>query len=517
MFTLLALLACTDKPADTDVTDPEDSASTLDSAPPDTGPSGDGGDSGDTGADTGADTHSDTDTGEALPPLKDPVSALSAVLHDPHQSMIYASWTQREEARRVYVEYSVDEGVWEVSPTREGALGEHTQIVVGVPYEHEVTWRVISEVGEQQVASADQVITTGARPAELPRVEVDVSRPELWDANDRFLLTTTTERDAFDHSSADFWLVILDRKGRVVWSKTTPRKTWTLFAKPSRDGEALLHDESTYWTAFDGGLASRVHRIKLDDTVELTWDTPGLHHSFDDLEPETIVWMGQDGVDDYLYRSEGTRQPEVRWRCLEWLEDEGITLDPEIGRNYCGANAISWYEPRDTYVISLFSHETVLELDLDGPASGVLWYAERPGGAGLTLPEDARWEWQHDAQIIDGDRLLLSSGVKSGDGPGFPGGQSYDHTVVYEYVIDEPAGELALAWSHHSEPEWVSQYKGGVWRLPNGNTTHYFGDFPGFKEIAPDGEIAWQLRFVNDEDPWIGRSTFIDDLYPFAE
>ena len=54
-------------------------------------------------------------------------------------------------------------------------------------------------------------------------------------------------------------------------------------------------------------------------------------------------------------------------------------------------------------------------------------------------------------------------------------------------------------------------------RLEGGNTLHYFGDFPGFKEITPGGEVVWQFRVVNDEDPWIGRSTFIDDLYPLAE
>ena len=505
MWILFALLACSDKPSDTDVTASDDTAAPVDSDAPDDTAGG-----GETGG-------ADTDTGEALPPLKEPVADLSATLHDPHKTMIYVSWTQQEEARRVYVEYSVDEGVWDVTPVREGTLGEHTQLVVGVPYSHDVTWRVVSEAGEQRVASADQVTATGDPPAELPWVEVDIAVPELWDPEDRFLLTSTTERDGFEHSSADFWMVILDRKGRVVWSKTTPRKTWTLFAKPARDGEAILHDESTYWTDFAGGLGSLIHRIKLDDTVEHTWATPGLHHSFDDLDPDTLVWMGQSGVDDLLYRSERGQPTEVIWECLQWLDAVNISAGPGgVGRNYCGANAIAWYPPRDSFVISLFSHETVLELEPDAPGDGVRWFANRPGNQGLSLPDDARWEWQHDAQLIDDDRLLLSSGVRP-LGPGFPEGQGYEHTAVYEYTIDLDAEELTLAWSHHSEPEWASQYKGGAWRLENGNTTHYFGDFPGFKEITPDGEVAWQLRFVNDEDPWIGRSTFISDLYPLAE
>ena len=144
------------------------------------------------------------------------------------------------------------------------------------------------------------------------------------------------------------------------------------------------------------------------------------------------------------------------------------------------------------------------------------WYAEAPGGAGLALPEEAVWEWQHDAQLLSDDRLLLSSGVLGEDGPG-PGGPRIEHTAVYEYEIDIEGGALSLVWEHHSEPEWVSNYKGGAWRLAGGNTTHYFGDFGGFKEITPDGQIAWQLRFVTEDSPWIGRSTFIDDLYSMAE
>jgi len=371
----------------------------------------------------------------------------------------------------------------------------------------------VSEAGSQRVVSDDHVIATGPHPAELPRVEIDISSPDGWDPADRFLLTSTTERDAFEHSTADYWMVILDRQGRVVWSKATPRKSWTLFAKPARDGGAILHDESYYWTSFDGGVGSLVHRIKLDDTVERSWETPGLHHSFDDLNEDTIAWMGQDGVDDLLYVSRGDNPKQMIWECLAWLDEEEIFNPVEGSRNYCGANAIQWYEPRDSFVLSLFSHETVLEIDRK---EGVRWFVDRPGNQGLSLPVDARWEWQHDAQLIDDDRLLLSSGVRPNDAP-FPGAGGFDHSAVYEYEIDIDAGELILVWEHHSEPEWVSLYKGGAWRLDNGNTTHYLGDFPGFKEVTSDGEVVWQLRFVNDEDPWIGRSTFIEDLYPLAE
>ena len=92
---------------------------------------------------------------------------------------------------------------------------------------------------------------------------------------------------------------------------------------------------------------------------------------------------------------------------------------------------------------------------------------------------------------------------------------------AYEFALDTDAGTMDLAWSAIST-DWLSEWKGGATRLDSGNTVINFGDFGGVREYTPDGDVVWELNF--DTDPsssarnhWIGRTTFLDDLYAFVE
>lgn len=495
MVLLSLLLACADKPADTAANDRGgDTAAQADDS---------GAPSGDSGEDTAP-----TD------PLVAPAVDLGYRLHDSIGSLIYATWTQAERADSVTVEYSFDPGQWHTAPAREGTEGAHEQLLLGVPYGASVTWRVLSQRGEQRVSSAEAVAVAGAAPEGMPGAALELDVGGWWEGG-RYLLTSVSSVDLERSSRAGFWLIIADRAGRVVWSYELPETSWTLFPKPSRDGRALLWDESTFWSSFDGGQEGAVHRMTLDGVEERAWATPGLHHSFDDLDPDTLLWNSLQGVDDIVYLSSGDEAAVELWSCREWMSGEVVGGDSEggVGSNYCGANALNWSPDSDTVILSLFSHETVLELD---PWSGeVLWYADPRGGNGLSLSDAPEWYWQHDAQLVAPDRLLLTSGVPP-EGGGGAGDELFERTALYEYSVDREGGRLALEWSDATEGEWVSQYKGGAWRLENGNTLHYLGDFPGVREVTPEGQEVWALRFTGDEQPWIGRATLLEDLYAFA-
>jgi len=447
--------------------------------------------------DKAADTSGDTPD-----PLVDPIADAAAELRSEIGSLVTVTWTQAEAADASWVEYSFDAGEWLQTPEVEGATGEREALLLGIPFDHEVTWRVVTSKGDQEVASDEQTILAGPLPEGLPALTLDSSDPALWEEGDRWLLTSTTEQDPWVSVDVGFWLVIIDRQGRYVWAQRTADQGWTLFAKPARDGGALLYDETYFWTQLGSGEdISRVHRITLDGEAERSWRTDGLHHSFDDLSEDTIVWSGVGQGDDYLKISAGEADAVTIWACAAWIKEIGMR-----NGDTCGANGLAWYAPRDSFILSIFSHEAVVEVTREGE---VAWYSAPERGGGYAVPEaDAVWQWQHEAELIADDRLLLSSGW-GGDGSR----ETFEGTAAYEYIIDFDREELTLAWAYRSEGDWVSHEKGGAKRLPGGNTLHYYGNFGGVREVTPDGEVAWQLRLG---EGWVGRSNFLGDLYDYA-
>ncbi|MCK6506478.1 hypothetical protein L6R53_24415 [Myxococcota bacterium] len=467
------------------------------------GGSSDGGSS-DGGSSDGGSSDGGSDGGTAL---GDPFDGEEAELHALVGAMFTVRWEQVEETDSTWVEYSVDPGEWRSTPTRAGAVGAHEQLVIGAPYEHEVTWRVVGARGEETASTDDHAIRTDDLPPEVARVTVDLGDPDAWDPDSHFLLTSVSDQSAWS-TSVHFWISILDRQGRYVWLYEAPRGIWTLFVKPARDGGAILWDQPYYWT-WDDNEDSQVHRMRLDGTIEHSWSTPWLHHSFDDLAPDTIAWNGVSDDTDIVHVSVGDEAPTELWDCMEWIE--GSEVSTGMRDESCANNALSWHEATDTILLSEFNHEMLVALDAG--TGSVDWYADPSRDLGLAVSD--AWYWQHDAHFVADGRVLLFSAEGAGFG-GATGGSG-----AYEYVLDEGEGTLERTWSVLSE-DWVADWKGGATRLRAGNTLVNFGDFGGAREYTPAGEIAWEVNF--DTSPsssarnhWIGRTTFLDDLYPYLE
>lgn len=457
----------------------------------------------------------DGDDSASVSTPTDPVEAaaavtdLSARLHDEIGSVVYVSWTQVEATDSVWVEYQFEGDTWLSTPVRTGDAGPHEQIVLGVPYGTPLSWRVVVQTGASSDNLDGPAITTDPEPADLPTIQLDLADESGWDPTGRFLLTSVSTEEPMRSNTPAFWVTLIDRQGRYVWAIPANERSWTLYTKPSRDGTSILYDDDLYWTSFDPDADSQIHQILLDGSELRTWDVPGLAHSFDDLSADTIAWDKSNRGDDVVVLSVGDAEPVEIWSCLDWIATSDIARSPDNpNRESCGANALSYNEDRGTYTISLWSHETVLEFVAD--SGEVLWYADPNEGHGYSVPADAIWQWQHEAQSLSADRILLSSGVDQDRQGGFAA------TASYEYQLDPATESMTLVWSYLSEPEFAAQYKGGLRRLPGGNTLHYYGSGGGVKEITPAGEVVWQIQFDENYDSWTGRSYFLDDLYAFA-
>jgi hypothetical protein len=430
-------------------------------------------------------TPDDSQVPDDSDPTEEPValSGLSWRLHETMGSLVYVAWDQDRDGA-IHAEYSFDEGEWHSSPTWSLGPGRHERLLAGIPFAEEAVWRLVPEPGE---AVDGDAIATGAAPAGLPKAQVDVAEPDRWLPEGRYLLTSINA-DTGGWTEGTYWTFILDRAGRAVWAQAAPHNHWTLFAQVSADRTHFLWDEATYWSDWDDGAQSTVHRTYLDAEIEQI-ATPGLHHAFLELPDHTLAWGSQyhDRGEALVLRGPDDADETVLWTCAEdW---------PDSGRN-CESNCLFYSPERDSFLYSFYTNDTLLEIDRASGES--LWWAGMVSGGYAFDPTDSQFFWQHGVSYTSEGHLLLSTQVRG------------EYTIyVREYEVDHDADALHEVWSY--DPQVFASTNGDAWRLANGNTLHLLGSAGQINEVTPAGEVVWHVDFRGER--LLGRGEFIEDLY----
>ncbi len=456
---LLPLLGCPDKPEDTA---PEGDTDTDSDS--------------DTDTDTDADTDADTDV--------QTVSGLSWRLHEEVESLVYVSWEQTQ-AASAYVEFGFEGGGWRQSPTIDAAAGTHEQLLLGIPYGENAGWRVVVE-GVEPVSG--EAITTGPWPAGLPVPQLYVNESE-GQLDAEFLLTSMNQSSG-GWTGGDYWTFIMNRRGKAVWASLAPRSHWTLFAQVAVTGDHILWDEATYWSSYDDGADSTVHRTYLDDEIEEI-ATPGLHHAFVQLPDETLVWGSQNhgGYEALVKKAPGQEDETIIWTC----EDDWP------GSGHCESNGLFYAEDRDSFLYSFYTNNSVVEVDHATGES--LWWAGDVRDGYSFDPPASKFSWQHGISYTDQGNLLVSTHARSDNGS--------NTTKVIEYEVDHKAQLLTDVWSY--DPYAYASTNGDAWRLDNGNTLHLVGSASEIFEVTSEGEVVWHLDYGQTQ--LLGRGELIEDLY----
>lgn len=419
--------------------------------------------------------------------------SVSADVHDTVGSILVVSWEQTAPAT-VHVEFTFEDDVWQRSPDRELDAGAHEELVLGVPYETVVTWRLVATAAGATVSSADDEERTGPAPDGLPVGEVLASDAARWDPAVRFYFTSL---NGTGPGSSDYQSLIVDRSGRAVWSVETPRQRITMHPRVAVDGRSLLVDHNSFYGTFDGGRGSSVHRLLVDGSEVESWDTPGLHHAFTDLPDGRLAYGRFTG---YYVESLAVVDPdrtiENVWSCDAFLAE----LD--YG-GYCGSNTLNYDAASDRFLFSFYSVETIIEIDAT-TRQATRWFGHLPGSYAFDPPESAFW-WQHGGHLTEAGTLLTST-YRVPDG---------DELVLREYEIDDAARTVRQVWTFGEGEGLWGIYMGEGHRLPGGNTLQNLGTYQRLREVTPDGEVVWDVEWT-DVDGEIGRSEPVLDLYALA-
>ena len=417
--------------------------------------------------------------------LEDLISDVTADIHDDIGSVVVVTWNQLE-AKHGWVEYTFDEDDWRRSPPRDWTEGSQRELLLGIPYGTDVVVRLVGVLDAVPTASDEVSITTDALPAEVPTASVVTSQPGLWDPDHPYLL-----------AGLEDWTVILDRQGRVVWVMKTPAQRVTMHPQTSLDGTDILIDHGSFWATFDNGKASEVIRVKIDGTVVETYATEGLHHPFAELGDGSLIWSAIVGYGETIQRLRPDGGQEQIASCADLLGGFG-----EPG--YCGSNTLRWHEPDDSLLYSLYSHETIIEVDIEtGQALRLFGHHD---GAWAFDPQDSAFWWQHGGHYTSSGTLLTSSYRAAHN----------NELVVREYELDHDNQILREIWNYGVGNGIDAEYMGEAHRLPGGNTQHNYGSNPRLREVLPDGTIAWEVVWDGGiADRELGRTTPLGDLYAF--
>lgn len=449
-------------------------------------------DTGPTATDGGADGGSTADGGSE-DVVAVPVQVLWE-LHESIESIVEVRWEQPV-AATVHVAYSFDEGEWLHSPAREVQAGPQEVLLFGIPYSTRVELKVVADPGDGEQQSSAVVATTGDLPAGLPMPELLAYEPDQVEPTGRYLLGSVNGTEGGGWDEGDYWMWIVDRQGRFVWAMPGEFPHFTIYLRTSLDGD-ILWDVSTYWSDFDGGAGSKIHRMKLDGEITETVAAPGMHHCFIELPDRSLLWGSATSNSEQLIRRQPDGTESVVWDCAPFYASLGLS-------DWCHTNSIFHVEDSDTLLLSFPTDRTfVLEVDLE-TGSELRWFGHIPQSWDFS-PPDSAFQYQHGATYTDEGTLLVSSQVSERSIEG----------VVREYALDAEGEVLDQVWTFGQGDGIDARYAGEAHRLANGNTLHNTGTTPRVREITPDGEVVWDLAFTGYR--LIGRTTWLEDLYRYA-
>ena len=427
------------------------------------------------------------------------VSGVMVTVHPNTTTILVVTWTQVRVADTVRLEFSFAGSAVLSSRPLAGALGAHRDVVLGVPSATAVTVRIVSKVGTNDFKTRDYLGTTGALPATMPRPTL-VSYNAALATTDRYLFGAVENSTGGCNSTACyynalFWLYIMDRQGRILWYYADAAGNPTSsFQRIAKDGEYIWIEKRP----FSNGGTRTVLKMTLDRQYSQTVTVPGLSDCIDVTTDGALLYDANNEL------REMNRAGTVRtiFSCRTYF-----------GANFqCYTNTINWNAADDTVVMSYPDQNTVIQVSRQtGAVVGLYGDA---AGAYTFSPTTWQFEFEHFPNITPQGTLILSSHM-----PGFADTEmpvAGQHAFM-EFTIDRANRRLVEKWIYNVGQEWA-MYKGMAIRLPNGNTLANYGTGGVIREITPDKqtafEVKWDVPTGNDFfNKMVGNNVLIDDLY----
>ena len=457
-------------------------------------------------------------------------------------TVLMVNWDQTAAADTVKLRFTFENDDWLESPAEDGAVGAHEIPVLGVPELTDVTIQIVGETDGNETV-CETTGTTGALPDSIPRATVSKYDASLASPNRWMLGTVEKTPELLGMYEGIFTVYILDREGRIVWYYLD--QAWspvTAYPRIARDGAYFYFDRSTY-LGTEASNQPSIARTTLDFRQFEQIEAPSMTDSMDITDDGGFVYNSE----EWLIELAADGKERRVWRCTDWVQDAGFDLtwikdqlikkgkkdyigkltDEKINKiamDLCYANSVVWNPLNDSILLSFPYINTVVEVLRDsGELIGQWGDAD---GSWRFAPESVGFEFEHGANITSEGTLLVSTHQ-----PGVDDFTKPPHYFI-EFELDRENQIATEIWRYgEGLTDWPA-CKGEVFPVSGGNRIINYGTAGIIREITPDAEVAWDVKWdaefeippeirkkfddsytEDDINNMVGHNILIDDLY----
>lgn len=375
--------------------------------------------------------------------------------------------TDLVDAGRAVIQFGSD-GEYALEAPVQWDASEHRTLLLGMPADTTVHYRVLVFRGEQVCVGEDASYETEALPDTAPVSLTPIRGPSEVPPAPGFIIA---ERGA--------WAYIVNKRGAVVWAHQFPINLTR--ALMSWDGRYMLARDVGPFDADSGGA---IYRVAMDGTGEMRLDLAGgTHHDFTVI-PGGIAYPAKavQGECDSLYTA------SIDGGDAQVLVDLDVVfgkfaLGPQaFSHERCHVNAVRYYADTESYSLSDREKDAIAFISKTGEVLGSVGAQPIEGTPNHILAEGADstsasvWRVQHGHDHYAPNKLVLwSNGI-------FLGGKS----KLLHYTIE--GGTATLDWQYTGTGN--SPTFSDAQHLPNGNFLATNSGNGTVHEIDPERQLV---------------------------
>lgn len=376
-------------------------------------------------------------------------------------------------------------------------------------------------VSERQPLTSQGVFTNTVTdglltlPSDFPPITTTVSANNTDDGY-IFLSNFSINWNNAGFAESRPYLLILDNSGQPVFYRRLPQILPAIDFKKQPNGlltYALWGDkfyamDETY-TIVDtyeagNGYAIDIHELQIlpnGHALLMIYDAQPVDMSavVSGGDPDAIV------IGLVIQELDTDKNVVFQWRSWDHIPitDSHVDLTAPVV-DYMHGNSIDLDDDGNLLVSSRGIDEVT---KINRQTGDIIWRMGSGVGNEFTFINDEPipFEQQHDARRLEnGNISIFDNRTGTGD----------DFARAIEYEVDELNKTAELVWEYRTEGS--SPAMGNAQRLSNGNTVIGWGSlYPTLTEVMPNGDVAFELRFLPHADPSIVRNSYRAFRFPW--
>lgn len=429
-----------------------------------------------------------TDSGEAAG--DDLALEVTAVISEQVHTVVIVTW-KTAETTSGRVEFGPDSAYGNVTNTT-AAGTEHRVLLLGLPADTPVHFRVVLDTGTAEVATSDYEITTLSLPSGMPQPVVSGEVTDQW------------AYQVLPIQGSVQYVTMVDAEGRVVW-----------YYQPTSGGNlmkaVLTHDRQHMLLGHAGNqgdlAASKLEFISLDGYDVRTVETPQFDHDLAELPDGTVALIMVDS------RTKEDGSPWSADAIVELAPDGSFTeifnawdqIDPsglglENFQNWTHGNGIDYVASEDCYYLSMKELGSIAKIPR---TTGVPeWIVNGKVNQFEFLDGAVPGYMQHQFEVLgDGHILLFDNG---------PPERGYSRAA--EIQLDFDAMTATELWEYIRVPPVYVYAKGDVHRFADESTQVTWSTSGELQLVDASGGLLWQMNL-----PLGNATTFVQPVQSLYE